>query len=58
MIKAGATPSKLILVTNDGKIDWCREGEAHPVLCAEAKALLGVDFEIWTLDKFAVSVAN
>lgn len=58
MIKAGATPSKLILVTNDGKIDWCREGEAHPVLCAEAKALLEVDFEIWTLDKFAASVAN
>ena len=49
----GTTPEKLILITNDGKIDWCREGEAHPILCAEAKALLGMDFQIWTLDKFA-----
>jgi len=51
-------PSKLILVTNDGKIDWCREGEAHPLLCAEAKALLGMNFEIWTLDKFSQAVTG
>lgn len=56
MIKDGERPPRLILVTNDGKIDWCREGEAHPVLCAEAKALLAIDFEIWTLDNFAKSV--
>lgn len=58
MMQDGATPQRLILVTNDGKIDWCREGEAHPVLCAEAKALLGIDFEIWTLDKFSQAVAS
>jgi len=52
-----AAPTRLILVTNDGKIDWCREGEAHPLLCAEAKALLGLEFEIWTLDKFARAIA-
>lgn len=51
-------PSNLILVSNDGKIDWCREGEAHPILCAEAKSLLGIDFEIWTLDKFAQAVTR
>lgn len=53
----GEVPSRLILVTNDGKIDWCREGEAHPLLCAEAKVLLGTDFEIWTLDKFSRAIA-
>ncbi|WP_171232778.1 PIN-like domain-containing protein [Ruegeria sp. HKCCA4812] len=58
MMKDGVTPSRLILVTNDGKIDWCREGEAHPVLCAEVKALLGIEFEIWTLDKFSQAVTG
>lgn len=57
-MESGSTLSKLVLVTNDGKIDWCREGKAHPILYAEAKALLETDFEIWTLDKFASSVAN
>ena len=46
-------PNRLILITNYGKIDWCREGKAHPILFAEAKYLIDIDFEIWTLDKFA-----
>ncbi|MBG1230929.1 PIN-like domain-containing protein [Aestuariivirga litoralis] len=48
---------RLILITNDAKLDWCREGKPHPVLFAEARALLEVDFDIWTLDKFANGVA-
>ena len=49
--------SNLILVTNDEKIDWCREGSAHPLLYAEVKALVGAHFEIWTLDKFARAIS-
>jgi len=49
--RQGVPFERIILVTNDGKIDWCREGAAHPILAAEANALLGVGFEIWTLDK-------
>lgn len=56
LIDGGSTPARLILVTNDGKIDWCREGQAHPILCAEAIALLNLDFHIWTLDKFAAAI--
>lgn len=58
LINSGATPNILILVTNDGKIDWCREGEAHPILCAEAKSLLQIDFQIWTLDKLAHEITS
>lgn len=45
--------SKVILVSNDEKIDWCRGDQAHPILVAEMKAILKVEFQIWTLDKFA-----
>lgn len=55
---AGDTFSAVILVTNDTKTDWGRTGATHPLLVAEAHALLGVPFETWTLEQFAESVSD
>lgn len=40
---------RLILVTNDAKEDWVREGVPHPILSAEVEALLDMPFSIWKL---------
>ncbi|MDE4144836.1 PIN-like domain-containing protein [Phaeobacter gallaeciensis] len=47
----GGQFSKVVLITNDTKKDWSREGRAHPILTAEMNALLSAAFETWTLDK-------
>ncbi|MEH6459618.1 PIN-like domain-containing protein [Chitinimonas sp. JJ19] len=47
-----------VLISHDQKIDWSRAGIAHPILVAEAKALVGVPFEIWTIEKLASEIAN
>jgi hypothetical protein len=49
--------SNVILVSNDVKIDWCRAGAAHPILRAEAQAMLGLNFEIWTLEKLVKAIS-
>ena len=41
-----------VLVTNDTKKDWSRNGVAHPILVAEAEAVAKVPFELWTLEHF------
>ena len=41
-----------VLVTNDTKKDWSRNGVAQPSLVAEAEAVAGVPFELWTLEDF------
>lgn len=41
-----------ILVTNDVKPDWSRNGFPHPILMAEAEAVSGKPFSIWTLPEF------
>lgn len=51
--KDGYHPATVILVTNDAKPDWSRNGVPHPILCAEVKALCNANFEIWSLDKLA-----
>ncbi|WP_299667091.1 PIN-like domain-containing protein [uncultured Ruegeria sp.] len=48
--------SRLVFVTNDTKKDWSREGIAHPILAAEANALLDVSFETWTLKQLVKAV--
>lgn len=48
--------SKVVLVTNDAKADWSREGRAHPILAAEMSALLGVKFETWNLDELIARI--
>jgi hypothetical protein len=42
----------VVLVTNDVKSDWSRNGVTHPVLVAEACAVGGVPFRLWTLAEF------
>lgn len=47
----------VVLVSNDRKPDWSREGIAHPILSAEMNALLGVPFETWDVPKLVRQVA-
>lgn len=47
-----------IIVTNDRKIDWSRDGVAHPILKAEIGQLVGTTFELWTIDQLARAVAG
>lgn len=54
----GSTFERVILVTNDKKVDWSREGIPHPILSAELHALLGVPLETWTLDRLVREVAT
>ncbi|MBS0256605.1 MAG: hypothetical protein JSR13_02700 [Proteobacteria bacterium] len=54
----GGVFSQVILLSNDKKIDWCRGNTAHPILHAEMKAILGVHFEVWTLDYFAKQITE
>jgi len=50
---AGEAFDHAILLTNDTKPDWGRPGATHPILVAEANAIVGVPFETWTLKRFA-----
>lgn len=47
-----------VLVTNDEKPDWSRDGVAHPVLTAEARAVAGVPFYLWTTKRFTSAVSE
>ena len=49
----GAKYSKAVFVTNERKVDWIRNHVAHPVLAAEARAVSGRPFAIWSVDKLA-----
>lgn len=46
----------VVLVTNDTKSDWSRHGVAHPILTAEAVAVLAKPFELWTLSRLTTYV--
>jgi hypothetical protein len=54
----GRTFDRVILVTNDKKSDWSREGVPHPILSAELLALTGVPLETWNLDRLVREVAS
>ncbi|MES0197583.1 hypothetical protein [Mesorhizobium sp. M0011] len=56
-LDAGSTFGRVVLVSQEKKIDWNREGTAHPILAAEMKALTGATFEIWPIDRLAREVA-
>ncbi|MCY4004162.1 MAG: PIN domain-containing protein [Rhodospirillales bacterium] len=45
-------------VTNEKKVDWSRRDVAHPVLVAEAWAVSGGPFAIWSLDKLAEKISS
>ena len=42
----------VVLVTNDAKSDWSRNGVPHPLLVAEASAIAPVPFRLWSLEEF------
>ena len=50
--------TKVVLVSQDRKIDWSREGTPHPILAAEVTALTGASFEIWTIDQLRSKVSE
>lgn len=43
---------KVVLVTDDGKIDWVFGNAEHPILVFEVRSILDVSFEIWKSSKF------
>lgn len=47
----GVPFSRVVLVTHDEKADWVRGGIPHPILTSEVRALFGVPFEIWKMDR-------
>ncbi len=51
--EAGRQFERLVLLTNDTKKDWSRREVPHPVLAAEAHALLGLPLELWKIETFA-----
>jgi hypothetical protein len=57
LARKGFSPLRVVLVTNDSKIDWSRNGVPHPILSAEMKALSGATFQIWSLDDLARMVS-
>lgn len=55
---SGSTFVRVVLVTNDEKPDWVRNGMAHPILSSEVSALFDVPLEIWKLDRLVEEVAG
>lgn len=56
--EAGRDFDKVVLITEDNKIDWSRSGMAHPILSAEIRILLDKPFETWTLDRLSREIAS
>lgn len=52
----GANFDRVILVTEDQKMDWSAGSAAHPILVAEVDALLDARFEIWGLEKLVRAI--
>jgi hypothetical protein len=55
---SGQSFSRVVLVSHDRKIDWMREGVAHPILISEVQALVGAPFEIWSIKRLADEIAS
>jgi len=54
----GAEFNRVVLVTNDKKIDWSRSGVPHPVLAAEIRALFDATFELWDVKQLAKAIED
>lgn len=50
--------TSVVLVTQDAKLDWSREGVAHPLLAAEVRAAVDATFHVWTLEGLQTAVAR
>jgi len=51
MAKKTKSFTHAVLVTNEKKPDWNRNGMVHPILAAEVHALFGIGFETWDINK-------
>lgn len=47
-----------VFLTNDQKVDWSRASIAHPILTAEVQALVGVPFDVWTIEQLYGAIAK
>ena len=56
--EAGLQFDRVVLLTNDTKIDWGLMGTAHPVLVAEIQALFGVPFDVWTAEQLGDAITR
>lgn len=54
--QAGQQFTHAIMLTLDKKPDWSRKQVPHPILTAEMNALLGVKFELWTIEDLQKAV--
>ncbi|WP_172411740.1 PIN-like domain-containing protein [Arthrobacter globiformis] len=48
----------VVFVTNDTKKDWSRNGVPHPILVAEARAIVNRPFHLWTVERFQEFAAS
>lgn len=46
-----------VILTHDKKLDWSRAGIAHPILTAEVQELVGVPFDVWTIEQLHEAIA-
>lgn len=54
--EAGLQFDRVVLLTNDTKVDWSLAGTAHPVLVAEVEELFGVPFDVWTAEQLGEAI--
>jgi hypothetical protein len=47
-----------VILTHDVKSDWSRDGIAHPILTAEMQELVGVPFDVWTIEQLHKAIAQ
>jgi hypothetical protein len=50
--------SHVIFLTNDVKPDWSRANVAHPILTAEIQQLVGVPFDVLTIDQLVKKITS
>lgn len=55
---AGQTFSHAVILTHDKKTDWSRDSIAHPILMAEVQKLVGVPFDVLTIDQFFSEISS
>lgn len=50
--------SHAVILTHDKKQDWSRATIAHPILTAEVQELVGVPFDVWTIDNLYEAISQ
>lgn len=47
-----------VILTHDKKPDWSRASIAHPILTAEVQGLVGVPFDVWTIEQLHEAITQ